>query len=76
MSEIHNRAHRNAVNNHQEAVRNYFWPKMKNDFKKRAQTCEICKTQKYEPGKQPIGSTPIPTKVNESISMDIFHMDN
>lgn len=27
-------------------------------------------------GKQPIGATPIPTKIGESISMDLFHIDN
>lgn len=51
---------------------------MKNDFRKKGKACEICKTQKYErvPSKQPIGATPIPTKIVESISMDLFHIDN
>lgn len=76
--EIHNRAHRSAKNNYVEAQRLYFWPKIKNDFPKNIKTCEICKMQKYEriPTKQPIGSTPIPAAVGESISMDIFHIDN
>lgn len=65
-------------NNYIEAVRSYFWPNIKNDFQKYTKLCEICKTQKYErnPVKQPIGSTPIPTTVGESISMDIFHIDS
>jgi len=77
-SEIHNRAHRGADNNYVEAQRSYFWPKMKNDFQKGTKNCEICKTQKYErvPTKQTIGSTPIPTAVRESISMDLFYIDN
>lgn len=78
VSKIHNRAHRNARNNYIEAQKKYFWPKMKRDLKNFTKQCEICKTQKYErvPAKQPIGSTPIPTSVGSSISMDIFHIDN
>lgn len=78
LSEIHKRAHRNAMNNFIEAQRTYFWPTMKRDFVKYVRMCEICKTQKYErvPVKQPIGSTPIPTTVGESISMDLFYIDN
>lgn len=78
VSEIHERAHRNAINNYGEAQRSYFWPKMKSDFTKWVGMCEICKTQKYEriPAKQPIGSTPIPKSVGESISMDLFYIDN
>lgn len=77
VSEIHQRAHRNIINNLKEACRQYFWLKMKGDFLKYAKNCEICKTQKYEriPMKQPIGATPIPTAVGESISMDIFFID-
>lgn len=78
INEIHERAHRNYVNNYNEAQRVYFWPKMKNDFRKKGKSCVICKTQKYErvPAKQPIGTTPIPTGIGESISMDLFHIDN
>lgn len=51
---------------------------MKRDFEKWVNGCEICKTQKYErtPKKQLIGLTPIPTRVGESISMDMFYIDN
>lgn len=51
---------------------------MKRDFQKWVKHCEICLTQKYErnPTKQLIGSTPIPTAVGESISMDLFYIDN
>lgn len=75
---IHDRAHRNAINNYEEARRKYYWPKMKKDFQKWVNACEICKTQKYErvPKKQVIGSTPIPNTVGESISMDLFYIDN
>lgn len=78
LSEIHKRAHRNAINNLKETTGIYFWPTIKKDFIKYVRNCEICKTQKYErvPGKQPIGKTPIPTSVGESISMDIFYIDN
>lgn len=78
VSEIHDRAHRNAKNNYTEAQRIYFWPTMKKDFFKWSKACEICKTEKYEriPVKQPIGATPIPTAVGESISMDLFYIDN
>lgn len=78
VSDIHDRAHRNAVNNFKEALMTYFWPKMKKDFLEWVKRCEICKTQKYErqPVKQPIGSTPIPKSVGESISMDLFYIDN
>lgn len=31
VDQIHYRAHKNALNNYHEAVRSYFWPKMKND---------------------------------------------
>lgn len=78
VEEIHNRAHRNANNNFCEARMIYFWPEMKRDFAKWVKICEICKTQKYErvPAKQPIGATPIPKGVEESISMDLFYIDN
>lgn len=78
LTEIHKRAHRNAKNNFIETQRTYFWPTMKKDFKNYVKTCEICNTQKYErvPAKQPMGTTPIPKQVGESISMDIFYIDN
>lgn len=78
VEETHNRAHRNGINNWCKAKKAYFWPKMKNDYIKWAQKCDICKTQKFErvPVKQLIGSTPIPKRVGESISMDLFHIDN
>lgn len=78
VEKIHNRAHRNAINNCFEAQKNYFWPEMKKDYIKWVQRCEICKTENYErvPVKQPIGSTPIPKNVGESISMDLFYIDN
>lgn len=78
ISEIHNRAHRNLINNVLEAQREYFWPEMKRDFGKKVKLCEICKLEKYErnPMKQPIGSTPIPTSTGKSISMDLFHIDS
>lgn len=78
VEEIHNRAHRNAINNFNEARRMFYWPNMKKDFQKWVRMCEICKTQKYErvPTKQLIGSTPIPQTVGESISMDLFYIDN
>lgn len=78
VTEIHDRAHRNVNNNFIEAQRKYFWPEMKHNFSKKAKTCEICKTQKYErkPAKQPIGSTPVPTRTGQSIAMDLFHIDN
>lgn len=75
--EIHNRAHRNAINNFLETQYIHFWPNMKKDFNEYVKACEICKTQKYErtPIKQPIGVTPIPERVGESISMDLFFID-
>lgn len=78
VEEVHSRAHRNAKNNYEEARRTYYWPKMKRDFQNWVNNCEICKTQKYErvPTKQLIGSTPIPATVGESISMDLFYIDN
>lgn len=78
INEIHNRAHRNPNNNCIEAQREHFWPEMKHDFSKKAKKCEICKTEKYErrPAKQPFGSTPIPTRTGQSISMDLFHIDH
>jgi hypothetical protein len=78
VEEIHNRAHRNARNNYEEARREYYWPKMIKDFRKWVNGCEICKTQKYErmPTKQLIVLTPIPIRVGESISMDLFYIDN
>lgn len=40
--------------------------------------CEICNTQKYErrPPHQPIGTTPTPTTMGESISIALFYIDN
>lgn len=78
VEKIHSRAHRNAKNNFEEAKGTFFWPKMRKDFEKWVNGCEICKTQKYErkPTKQSIGATPIPTTVGESISMDLFYIDN
>lgn len=75
---IHEWAHRNTKNNYEEAKRIYFWPSMKKDFIKWVRECKICKTQKYERilTKQQVGSTPIPTAVGESISMDLFYIDN
>lgn len=76
--DTHERAHRNAINNCIEAEREYFWPNMKKDFMRITKNCEICKLEKYErrPTKQQIGATPIPTGVGESLSMDLFHLDN
>lgn len=78
INETHNRAHRNAINNYGDAIKMFYWPGMKNDFIKFVRKCDICKTQKYErtPARQPIGSTPIPMAVGESISMDLFYIDN
>lgn len=78
VTEIYDRAHRNAIKNYNEAQKTYFWPKMKNDFVRWAKLCKICKTQKYErlPAKQSIASTPIPKTVGESVSMDLFYIDN
>lgn len=78
IKEIHNRAHRNALNNYSEIKNLYYWPKMKTDFVKFVRVCEICNTQKYErkPVHQLIGMTPTPTKMGESISMDLFYIDN
>lgn len=78
IDKIHKRAHRNPTNNYLEAKRDFFWPKMKKDFMEKLKNCEICKLEKYErkPTQQCVGSTPIPTGVGESISMDIFHIDN
>lgn len=78
VSETHERAHRNARNNCEEAKRSYYWPGMVKDFKKWVKLCEICKLEKYErrPVKQLIGSTPIPNAVGESVSMDLFYIDN
>lgn len=47
-------------------------------MKKETIDCQISLTNKYErqPNKQPIATTPIPTKVGEYIQMDIFHMNN
>lgn len=75
---VHNRAHRNAKNNCIDAEKRYYWPTMKNDFNKFVKVCEICNTQKYErrPIHQRIGITPTPTAVGESISMDLFYIDN
>lgn len=51
---------------------------MKKDFTKFVKICEICNTQKYErrPTHQLVGTTPTPTSVGESISMDLFYIDN
>lgn len=78
ITNIHNRAHRHAKNNCADAEKNYFWPTMKKDFTKFVKMCEICNTQKYErrPTHQIIGTTPTPTMINESISMDLFYIDN
>lgn len=35
INEIHERAHRNAINNYLEAKEKYFWPEMKRDFIKK-----------------------------------------
>lgn len=75
---VHNRAHRHAKNNYADVENIYFWPKMKSDFTKFVKLCEICNTQKYErrPTHQLVGTTPTPTTINESISMDLFYIDN
>lgn len=48
VEKIYDRAHRNAINNYEEAKRTHYWPNMKKDFQKWVKHCEICKTQKYE----------------------------
>lgn len=75
---VHNRAHRHAKNNYIDAEKIYYWPTMKIDFTKFVKNCEICNTQKYErrPIHQQIGNTPTPSAVGESISMDLFYIDN
>lgn len=75
---VHNRAHRHAKNNCIDAEKTYYWPTMKIDFSKFVKNCEICNTQKYErrPIHQQIGNTPTPSAMGESISMDLFYIDN
>lgn len=74
----HRRAHRNYKNNAQEISLTHYWPNIRDMCKKECIDCNICLQNKYErrPNKQPIGKTPIPTKVGEYIQMDIFYMNN
>lgn len=74
----HRRAHRNYINNAEEILLSYYWPRVREMCKKECIDCNICLQNKYErrPNKQPIGKTPIPTKVGEYIQMDIFYMNN
>lgn len=78
VTEIHNRAHRQAKNNAQEISAEYYWPDIQKDCKVFANKCEICLLTKYErhPIKHTLHETPIPTQAGESISIDIFHMSN
>lgn len=73
---IHNRAHRNYRNNILELSENVFWPTMSADCKKFASKCKVCLTEKYEqkPINEKLNPTPIPSKVGESIQMDLFHL--
>lgn len=32
INEIHNRAHRHAINNYDDAIKTFYWPGMRNDF--------------------------------------------
>lgn len=78
VTQTHQRAHRNYKNNKQEILLSHYWPNIKEMCRKLVVGCEICLQHKYErkPNKQPIGKTPIPTRVREYIQMDIFHINN
>lgn len=45
---IHQFAHRNDVENTEQLLKDFYFPKMAKKVKEFVKTCEICKTEKYQ----------------------------
>lgn len=78
VKETHIRAHRNFKENYKQIYRQYYWPKMIDNFKEFIRHCDICNKAKYNrhPQKVKIGEAPIPNKEGECLNIDIFYAQN
>jgi len=76
MSE-HHRAYRNAHENFNQAVRDYYFPELSAMFKNITQNCRICKQAKYDRHQKKvfIEITPISSRPGEILHIDIFYTD-
>ena len=70
----HNFAHRNAKENSLQLLKTYYFPRMNKLIQNYVNTCEICKTEKYERKPQPYipVKTPMPKYPGDIIHIDIF----
>lgn len=80
IKKIHQFAHRNDVENTEQLLKDFYFPKMAKKVKEFVKTCEVCKTEKYQrnPQKFVPFKTPIPQQPGEIIHVDIFvyNIDN
>ncbi|XP_021712997.1 uncharacterized protein LOC5579020 isoform X1 [Aedes aegypti] len=77
IKKIHQFAHRNAKENAEQLLKHYYFPKMTKMVEQFVNTCDICKTEKYQRNPQKFipFKTPIPTYPSQIIHIDIFTYD-
>lgn len=74
IQEEHRRAHRNAIENKEQILERYYFPRMNSLIKKYTQNCDICNQSKYDrhPRKPQLQETPIPTYPAEIQHIDLI----
>lgn len=75
VSNEHNRAHRNLIENVKQISSQYFFPKIADLLKPIITSCKICLENKYQrkPPKPEIGKTPIPDYPGHILHIDLFY---
>lgn len=71
---FHKRAHRNANENRQQIIKEFYFPKMSSKIKNLVKQCSTCKENKYErhPNKPILKPTPIPEYPGHILHIDIY----
>lgn len=70
----HRRAHRNAEENREQIIQNFYFPRMSRKIKLLVKRCTVCSENKYDrhPNKPNINPTPIPNYPGHTIHLDIY----
>uniref|UniRef100_A0A0K8VRD0 RNA-directed DNA polymerase n=1 Tax=Bactrocera latifrons TaxID=174628 RepID=A0A0K8VRD0_BACLA len=70
----HKRAHRNPVENKQQLIETFYFPKMLQKIKAIVKQCGVCAENKYDrhPNNPKIQATPIPEYPGQIIHIDIY----